>query len=264
MRNPSYTLRSTAKRAPVAKPRGVMFIEASATSKLSPIEHAVSVTYAPIAVTCPDTCEMKGAGCYAQSGNVALHNRRVETEAAELGLTALETAQAEASAIDGAFRAGVPQDGARGGRDLRLHVSGDCALPEGARALGKAARRWRARGGGAVWTYTHAWRTVPRAAWGRSVSVLASCDKPSEVAAARKRGYAVAIVVPEHAPDGKAWKDSAGNTWIPCPQQTREIPCTVCRLCLNADGLAARDAGIAFAAHGTSKNAIKRRLPLIA
>jgi hypothetical protein len=82
------------------------------------------------------------------------------------------------------------------GRPLRLHTVGDCRTDEAARIVAAAAERYMDAGGGPVWTYTHAWRLVDRASWGR-VSVLASCETPEQVELARARGYATAIVVDE-------------------------------------------------------------------
>ena len=37
----------------------------------------VSVTYAPIKATCPASCPLRDSGCYAQGGNVAIHEKRL-------------------------------------------------------------------------------------------------------------------------------------------------------------------------------------------
>jgi hypothetical protein len=79
---------------------------------------------------------------------------------------------------------------------MRLHTVGDCRTDEAAKIVAAAAERYMDAGGGPVWTYTHAWRLVDRASWGR-VSVLASCETPEQVELARARGYATAIVVDE-------------------------------------------------------------------
>ncbi|HKY50814.1 MAG TPA: hypothetical protein VJP45_06120, partial [Candidatus Limnocylindria bacterium] len=115
----------------------------------------VTSTYVSIAATCPDSCRFKNNGCYDQAGPAAKHARA--RDAAADGWSALEVIRAEADAIDRLYPNGVPQDGARGGRDLRLHVGGDVSCSRGAELLGEAARRWRERGGGAVWVYTHRW-----------------------------------------------------------------------------------------------------------
>src|SRR5262245_23835716 len=109
-------------------------------------------------------------------------------------------------------------------RPLRLNVSGDARTAAAARTEGDAAARWVRRGGGPVWAYTHAGATVPRAAWGASVSVLASVQSTADGPAMLERGYAPAAVVTELPADGRAF-DRDGVRWIPCPEQTRGVQC---------------------------------------
>lgn len=229
--------------------------------KLKPVG-AVSTTYASIKASCPESCELRTSGeCYAQNGMVGFVVKRLDK--ATEGHAPLETAIEEAAAIDGAFKGGaVPQDGAKGGRDLRLHTSGDCSTVEAAEIVGAAAARWVARGGGDVWTYTHAWRDVPRSAWGEAVSVLASIDKVEDIAAAQAQGYTPARYVAEF-PSAKGWVEG-GVRWVACPAQTTDkTGCADCRLCFSADSMKARNVGIAFSAHGTRANALKRRLNVV-
>jgi hypothetical protein len=205
---------------------------------------AVAVTYASIRATCP-RCPLQDNGCYAQGGHVRLHGRRLDAANA----TPERAARDEADAIDGVR---YPF-----GRPLRLHVSGDCRTAKAARLVSGAAGRWLDRGGGPVWTYTHASRVVPREAWGR-VSVLASMESLADGARALAAGYAPACVVPDFA-DGRAF-EAHGVQWVPCPEQTRGLQCVDCRLCWTADDLAARRAGIAFAAHGQGRKRVLRVL----
>lgn len=233
-----------------------LFVAESKNAKIAG-SHGVSATYASIEGTCPRSCRLYAERtCYAMAGYVRYVLNRFKSGGTSVGI-----ANEEAGAIREAFGGGpVPQDGARGGRDLRLHVSGDCRTVTGARVLASAARDWLLRGGGAVWTYTHAARTVPRAAWG-DVQVLGSIDSLADLPAVRKQGYAPARYVAEF-PSEKAWHE-AGTRWIPCPAQSRDLACTDCRLCLNVDALRKRGAGIAFAAHGARRNTLKRRLPVL-
>jgi hypothetical protein len=216
-------------------------------------------TYASIHATCVDDCPFKRGGCYVDAGFTKFAGALLDQ--AVLDKTAAQVAAIEARLIDEAFpqrlkrtssgmRAvgGVPQDGARGGRDLRLHVGGDAADEESARLLAGAAQRWRARGGGSVWTYTHSWRRVTRAAWGASISVLASVESAADARLAIARGYAPAIVVPEF-PLGRRAFEVEGLKFIPCPAETGKRTCVDCRLCLDRP-LVQLGAGIAFKAHG--------------
>jgi hypothetical protein len=159
-------------------------------------------------------------------------------------------ARAEARAIDGLLTSGRVQD-----RPLRIHVGGDTPTAEGARIIAAAARRFSERVKGPAYTYTHSWRTVPRSAW-KGVSVLASIESTADGRRAIRRGYAPAVVV-ERFEGPKAFERD-GIKWIPCPAQTRDdVSCDSCRLCMDADALRDRGAGIAFAAHGTATKAAK-------
>lgn len=220
-------------------PCGAIFVEArrGRNGKVGRVDQ----TYASIAATCRD-CGLKDNGCYAQAGRVGLHARRLDAQCE--GADSVAVASAEATAIDAAYRGGpVP------GTDMRLHVSGDCPTPEGARILAGAVERWKARGGKCAWTYTHSWRRVLRDDW-RPVSVLASLDDALAAPEAIAMGYAVARVVGEFPSGDKAWTEG-GIRWVPCPEQTRGVRCVDCRLCFDSDKLRREGIGIAFKAHGS-------------
>lgn len=189
----------------------------------------------------------RGRGRFAEAGFTRFTAQKLD--AAAWGLTVEQVIAEEARLIDGAFDKGrVPQDGARDGRDLRLHGGRDVGSVAAIRLLGGAADRWHDRGGGAVGSFTHAWREVPREAWG-SISVLASVERPADIEAARVAGYAAAIVVDE-LPSDKAFSLPGSNAKIvPCPAETRGRTCVECRLCLSAGKLARRNVAIAFEAH---------------
>lgn len=221
----------------------------------------VVTTYVSIAATCPDSCAFKSGGCYAIAGATHLTLRGLDRAA--LDKVGLEVTQAEADALDGLWRSGIPQDGARGGRDLRLHVAGEVSCRKGAERLGDTARRWKARRGGRIWTYTHRWREIPRKAWG-PISVLASCETPADARAANAAGYAVAVVVPTF-PDGARSFSYAGRRAIPCPaevaaferedsEEPLRITCSQCRLCMDDAKLRDRGLVIAFATHGADSD----------
>lgn len=249
------------------------FHAASANRKLSPVELVqypdqprprpiprgpfVSSTYASIAATCPDSCAFKRSGCFASEGFTKIAGLKMD--AAARGRSSIEVIREEARLIRrsfGGYR--VPQDGARGGRDLRLHVGGDVGSEEGARELGRAAAGWRARGGGAVWTYTHWARQVARAAWGSAISVLASIEDPRDVPEMAERGYPSALVV-DRFRRRAAYHLTAGWKLVPCPAETGKATCASCRLCLDRPLLTMR-AVIGFEAHGTGVVAARAAL----
>jgi ParB/RepB/Spo0J family partition protein len=266
-------------REPVIPSRAVHFEAASCNRKLGPVALAagrerphfqpmrplVASTLVSIQATCPDSCAFKGApgapgGCYVDSGFTRIAMEKLDSAAWKL--SSLEVIAEEVRQVDNAFGGGpIPQDGARGGRDLRLHVGGDVGTLGGARLLATATRRWRARGGGTVWTYTHNWREVPRREWGDAVSVLASVERPGDIAAAAQRGYASAIVV-EQFPGSRVFELPGAKVGIlPCPAETRGTNCAECRLCLDRDLLAMKVA-IGFELHGQHKTVARQALAL--
>jgi hypothetical protein len=255
------------------------FHRTSANKKLSPVgklalPHAdfkcrpvprapfCSSTYVSIEATCSDACPFKRGpngergGCFIGADYFTQSAMRKLDAGAE-ALLGREVILQEVEEIDRTWPRGVPQDGARGGRDLRLHVGGDVPDELSAHFLAGAAAAWRARGGGAVWTYTHSWRSVTAGAFW-PISVLASVETPEDVQLARGRGYVPALVV-EEFPDGKRPFKVGGTRFIPCPAETLGKTCVECRLCLDAP-LRAMGAGIAFAIHGRDAAAAKSAL----
>lgn len=234
---------------------GVTYVVDSGNSKIIGSKKA-DATYVSIKSSCPNSCALKESGCYAQLGNTGMQVKRLDDQA--IGMSALDLARAEAKAIDNSYKGGpVPA-----GRDMRLHVSGESRTVTGSRIINKAIGRWKQRGGGNCWSYTHAWKNVSREEWS-NVSMLASIDSIADVKAARKQGYAPAMVVSEFD-SPKTFKVNGCDTkWIPCPAQTKEVGCTDCKLCFNANRLYEGNFGIAFAAHGIKKNTIKRRLEVL-
>ena len=200
----------------------------------------MAATYLPIAQTCPNTCPHKGNGCYAQMGHVGFQVMRLER--VTQGKKAYDIIRQEAREI---AKRGHEAEG----RSLRLHVSGDVRSDATARLLGKATLKWD----GVVYSYTHSWRHVKRSSWNR-ISVLASCENMTQAKEAWERGYAASVIVPEHKTD-KAYMVGDMKV-IPCPQQTREVTCEQCGLCMKDGMLHDQKAVIAFAAHGAGKKRV--------
>lgn len=236
--------------------KGAIYVERSNNRKITGDHDHVDATYVSIDRSCPDSCSLKDQGCYAQGSYVGMINRRMNRRAR--GLSPLQVARAEAHAIDASYGGRtVPT-----GRPLRLHVAGDSRTVKGTRLINNAIKRWKARGGGQVWSYTHAWSHVPRQEWSQ-VSILASLERTDQVELARQQGYAPAMVVNQHI-SYKAYVLPGSQTkWIPCPQQTRNVPCVECRLCFNASRLYQEGMGIAFAVHGVKENQLKKHLTVL-
>lgn len=222
----------------------------------------VASTYVSIEATCPNSCRFKGAGCYAQSGQAANAMQRLDAEAKRHALSGTEVNELEARLLDAQwsyYRKGVPQDGARGGRDLRLHVGGDTASNAGALALGGAADRFMSRGGGSVWTYTANWREIEPISFG-PVSAYASVQTPEEATMAVDHGWTPAWTV-RKLPQRRAFREpSSGIKIVPCPAQTSGMKCVRCRLCFRP---LPKGTAVGFELHGRGMHQASRRLPVL-
>jgi hypothetical protein len=213
---------------------------------------ATDVTYVSLQ-SCPECPFAGGEGCYAENYPAAFTVAPLAREGAKTS----DIAKAEADAIDASYNGGkVPY-----GRALRLHISGDSRTKTAAKTVSAAVKRWQGRGGGPAWSYTHAWRKVPKEAWG-TISVLASVEQAVEAKEAFEHGYAPAIVI-DTFPNGPKSFVKDDVRFIPCPAQTSDKTCDQCELCWDADALHKRKTGIAFEAHGTKTKVIKRRLAVL-
>lgn len=159
---------------------GAKYVSSSENSKIG----AVDTTWVSISSTCVD-CDFKTAEvCYAMGGKAQHTAHLMDRAAKEAGDNATATAKNEADCIDSTYRGGaIPE-----GRFLRLHASGDTSTVAGAKLIAGAIDRWYRRGGAIAYTYTHAWRRVPRTAFGR-LSVLASLNPGDDARDALQNGY---------------------------------------------------------------------------
>jgi len=212
----------------------------------------VDATYASISKTCPDTCSQKNSGCYASLGPTGIHVNRLDKSVEDTKYSTLEFAKAEADLIKNAYK----DKKAPANKLLRIHVSGDSRTVKGSKFINAAVSEWKQNGGHIVWTYTHAWKNVPRHIW-NNVSILASIDKIEDVAKARKQGYAPAIIVSEFNSNKLFSVKGTETKFIPCPYETHQVTCDKCRLCFKADWLFEKNQGIAFKGHGTQKKKLK-------
>jgi len=189
--------------------------------------------------SCPTDCRFRGdGGCYAEFAQTRRHWDRISA----VPLAPVELARREAELIDAArVQLHLP---------MRLHMAGDCPDSEAAGIVAAAAVRYTAKRGGPVWTYTHAWRAVPRAAW-LAVSVLASVETAADAVAARAAGYAPALVVERFERAAAYPLGTTGLRLLPCPAMTkRDVTCSTCRLCFDDRRLHAAGLVIGFEVHG--------------
>ena len=220
----------------------VIAVEKSQNSKTGP----VSCTYAPIN-SCPETCPFLNSGCYAQHGHSGIHLHRMNKNALKYKKTRpIDIAREEAKAIR-AMKAERP---------LRLHIVGDCKTSRSASIIANACEEYKERSGEKIWTYTHAWKTIPREKWG-NISVLASCETIKDAKLAMKRGYAASLV---RAKEFKYPFEYKGVKMIPCLEIIKGIKCNQCKLCMHDGKLRDSNKVICFFPHGSGKENARRAI----
>lgn len=197
--------------------------------------------------TCPDSCPLKGKGCYASSGPMAIHWNKVS--------------RGERGNSWGDFLlklAALPK-----GDKFRHNQAGD--LPGeneeiDSFKLNEMADVIRQRKLQA-YTYTHKPLTESnlfsiRAAIAKGFTVNVSADNLHEADEALDLGLPTVAVLPMNAP--LTSYTPKGRKVIVCPAQRegKAVKCDSCMLCAKAS----RTVVIGFLAHGTSKNKITKRL----
>ncbi len=167
---------------------GALYVSSSANGKIG----AVDTTWVSVSSTCVDCDFLTNKVCYTMGYPSSQHVERLDAAAERARADSTQCSLDEAACIDAAYNGGqVPS-----GRILRLHSSGDTSTPEGAVAVAKAVDGWLKRGGQLAYTYTHAWRRVPRHLFGK-LSVLASLNPGDDAREALRQGYgSVTALVP--------------------------------------------------------------------
>lgn len=210
----------------------------SANAKTGPIP--VSTTSA---ATCPPECPFAdGGGCYAESGPLALHWRKVTAGAR--GGSLADLCASVAALPDGAL--------------WRHNQAGD--LPGAGSAIDAAAlgALVAANTGRRGFTYTHKPVTAgPHAAANRDAIAAAnaagftvnlSANSPAHADTLAALNIApVCAVIPADMPERAT--TPAGRPIVACPAQTRDgISCATCQLCARRDR---RGVIVGFYAHGS-------------
>ena len=184
--------------------------------------------------SCPDICAFKGAGCYAESGPLLLHWRKVGNE--------------RGSSLD-AFTdkiKALPE-----GQLWRHNQAGDLPGVNGkidARALTKLVV---ANQGKCGFTYTHKPPTkrnlkLIRKANDAGFTINLSGNNINHAIELTKHNLPVATVIPIDSPK---YQVINGHKIVTCPAAYRDTDCATCKLCQVRD----RSYIIGFPAHGTSK-----------
>ena len=196
--------------------------------------------------SCPDTCKLKGQGCYAEAGFVGMHWRKLnkgETGTDWVGLAEqVKTKQPKSGVVRFGVAGDLPQHGRTG--EINGNLVG---LLQGIFS------------GLKVYGYTHH-RQSPHnlqiiqqmAANGWFVNF--SCDSLQDAVDTVKRGHSAVCVVP-HTETRKRWHVD-GVPVVVCPAQTREgMDCATCQLCMHE-----RRCVVAFRAHGAKRKTVTQRL----
>lgn len=188
--------------------------------------------------TCPDACPLKGNGCYAGSGPLALHWNRVSS--GELGMEWDEFTSKIATLPDGQlWRHNQAGDLPGEGNDI------DCV------ALLQLVSANRGKRG---YTYTHKPMDTPEKIGairhansnGFTINLSANNLSHADELASLKCGP-VAVILPEGVKANCV--TPAGKRVVVCPAQTREgVTCQSCGLC----AVASRSVIVGFIPHGTS------------
>ena len=200
----------------------------------------VYAAYRSVGGSCPPDCALLDAGCYAQQGNVNIHQRRAGDRTFNPVRWAL----------------GLPQ-----GALIRWNVSGDVVGADGAlyREAIRVSHTLRPDLRG--WSYTHAWMRAEILEWSQSlpdnVRIVASLDDPKDKDRAQAMGWRTVAHVVETA-DGKGYTDpeareTRASGSLPCPAQRVDVGCADCLAC-------SRDGVIAFAVHGPGQKTARRSL----
>jgi hypothetical protein len=215
----------------------IAFARVSGNSKTGPI---------PVTTTgqqsCPDVCPLKGSGCYAETGPISWHWKKItDGRKADAGYSAV---------MDEISR--LPK-----GQLWRMNAAGDLQHSnqvidrEALELLVKANRKSKARG----FTYTHHDVSIEanRAAiaysneQGFAVNLSANSLEHADELKALNIGPVVTIM-PLDAP--KVQTTSAGHTVVQCPATYDDrITCTTCGICQ----VVTRKAIIGFPVHGAAK-----------
>ena len=198
-------------------------------------------TYRAVGWSCPVSCALLNAGCYAQSGPVALQQRgRVGSDDGSIYRDAVLA---------------LPV-----GAIVRLHVSGDVMLPVSefgsmvvdVAYLDAIVAVAHERPDITFYGYTHAWRLIDRSryVWPSNLTLNASADTVADAREAVALGWPTTTVVASDT----AWRRD--GDLVVCPNQTVGLSCAQCMLCAKPE----RKLTVAFKAHGTGKRRVDARV----
>lgn len=219
----------------------VTITECSRNKKTGPI-----LTTMTSASSCPKSCALKGAGCYAEHGPTAIHWKKVD----DRGLEWDEFCDELRRKLQG--------------KSLWRHnVAGDLpTLEDGVTVSGSLLGRMMAKGSAVPgFTYTHHALNHSNKDlfdWANQTgtfTVNVSADSLDAADEAFVLGLPTTVVVPSDWTGLR--QTNKGNPVVICPASTHEgVTCESCRLCAKAD----RKSIVGFPAHGARRRVINLRL----
>jgi hypothetical protein len=235
----NYGNRTAAEKIAAVPPRvdpkttgRVLFTLRSGNAKTGPIPVSISERG-----TCPPSCSLFRAGCYASYGKLGAHWRGVGTSSGSWIPFEAFLGRVRSLPEGSLWRHNEAGDLAGEGEDLDR---------EALRAL-VAANRGR-RG----FTFTHKTHTrytnVYKRAIAAGFTVNLSADSLKEADRLQKRGLPTVVLLPADAPD-RGIKTPGGHAVVVCPAQTSHLTCASCQLCAKPF----RHSIVGFKAHGQSK-----------
>lgn len=227
------------------------FTRVSGNSKTGPIP--VSVTNS---ASCPTNCPLDKNGCYAQTGMVAMHWRKLDkvaSGAVSAGSKGYGSPY-DQSQLLGAIQA-LPK-----GQLWRHNIAGD--LPHNEQTIDAEFIQGltRVNTGKRGFTYTHHEVTENKVNsslikqandYGFTVNLSANNPAHADQLKSLNIGPVVCVLPDEYKPgDKKTMQTPAGNTIVICPAVTDEkINCAVCGVC----AVSTRKSIIGFPVHGVAK-----------
>lgn len=192
--------------------------------------------------TCPDTCQLKGNGCYAESAPMSWHWDKVTKG---LKGRSWEDFLLQIRAL-------------RRGEFWRHNQAGD--LPGlgdrlDTKALGQLVAANKGRRG---FTYTHkplnrkAEQTAVKEANANGFTINVSTDNLAMADKAMAMAIAPVVTILPAVTEGKVVLTPAGNKVLVCPEYTKGWTCQKCQLCAVPN----RNYAIGFPAHGIWKKKV--------
>ena len=192
--------------------------------------------------TCPDSCQLKGNGCYAESAPMGWHWDKVSK-----GLKGrpFDEFLLQVRALSKGEFWRHNQAGDLPGLGDRLDT----------KALGELVAANKGRRG---FTYTHkplrlkAEQAAVKDANAKGFTINVSTDNLTQADVAMAKGVAPVVTILPAEVEGKVVITPAGNKVLVCPEYTKGWTCRKCQLCAVAD----RSYAIGFPAHSTWKKKV--------